>query len=104
MDLMDPLFASKAAAYLFDRHRASLAWLGAYVAVKLAARLALKKPGYSVAQTSALVWDPVCLAHNVLSVCAGLYAILTWDRPPADACTSLSDAQVRTTRDPAPAR
>ena len=71
-----------------------MAWLSAYLAVKIAARLAFKKPEYTVAQTSALVWDPVCLVHNVLSVCAGFYSVLTWDRPPEDACSSINDMQV----------
>lgn len=91
---MDGSVVFASTAYLLKQHRASLAWLGAYVAVKTAARLVFKKTEYSVAQTSALVWDPVCLVHNVLSVCAGFYSVLTWDRPPEDACASISDMQV----------
>jgi hypothetical protein len=42
-----------------------------------------------------LVWDPVCLAHNTLSVLVGLYALLAWKRVDlSDTCSSLSDAEV----------
>ena len=46
-------------------------------------------------QVGKVIWDPVCLAHNTLSVLVGINALLRWERVDAsDSCSSLNDAEV----------
>ena len=50
-------------------------WLAAYALVKGVARWKWGEPS----------WDPVCLIHNILSVCTGAIALWHWDAENATA-------------------
>ena len=99
LDLTDGDLPSLASAWLVQSHSFALATIVAYVLIKLMMRLVLRLAlGAGKCSTkgdySSRVWDPVCLAHNIVSVVAGMYSLLTWDRGPSPAatCHSLSDS------------
>ena len=98
LDLTDSSLPSRAASWLMQSHSFSLWTIFAYVLIKLTMRLILRimlgQKCSTKGDYSSRVWDPVCLAHNIVSVVAGIYSLLTWDRGPSAAatCHSLSDA------------
>ena len=98
LDLTDPSFPSKAITWLSAKHSFALYTMAAYVLIKVTMRLVLHLVLGQKCSTkgdySSRVWDPICLAHNLVSVVAGVYSIVTWNQSSsvAETCHSLSDA------------
>jgi len=82
--------------WLLTHHAVAVSTIAAYILIKLLSRLVMRLvlgvDRSSMAEYSSRVWDPVCLAHNLLSVVVGMYSLMTWEvSGSAATCTSLSD-------------
>lgn len=88
-DFTEPDIVPSLVEWLWSEHRVGVVVCAAYVLAKCAART-WRPRGTAMAEYSSDVWDPVCLAHNALSVCVGAYSLATWPRSlgAADACPS----------------
>jgi len=96
VDLTVP-FTQVTLEWLVRDHSVALGVIVAYTAIKLLLRVAGRvvlgtERCSSTADIVANVWDPACLVHNLLSVAAGVHAVLTWEAAaPSDTCNSLSE-------------